>query len=222
MIYVISDLHGSYEKYRKMLDLIQFSDLDLLYVLGDCADRGPDGIKIYQDMMKRPNVIPIIGNHELFLLDMYSDFETESEVKEKLDLWAYNGGGPTLRSFMQLEEREKVELLNYVEGFLGPQLITVNDRKYLLTHTAPEPMRAEDWEDWDEEEYTWGKNIDYDEQYFDDITLVTGHCITGLIDPAYLGKIYRNKNHIAIDCGAAFDDGKLGCLRLDDQKEFYL
>ena len=28
-------------------------------------------------------------------------------------------------------------------------------------------------------------------------------------------------NHIAIDCGAVFNFG-LGCLRLDDMKEFYV
>ena len=64
MNYVISDIHGHYDKYRKMLEVIDFKDYDVLYVLGDVLDRGPDGIKVLQDMMFRPNVIPILGNHE--------------------------------------------------------------------------------------------------------------------------------------------------------------
>lgn len=42
-----------------------------------------------------------------------------------------------------------------------------------------------------------------------------------LIGPAYKGRIYKNNNHIAIDCGAVFG-GRLGCLCLDTMKEFYV
>ena len=49
MIYAMSDLHGCYDKYTKMLEKINFSDNDTLYILGDIVDRGPDGIKIWQD-----------------------------------------------------------------------------------------------------------------------------------------------------------------------------
>lgn len=39
MIYVISDIHGCYDKYIKMLEKIRFSSEDTLYVLGDVLDR---------------------------------------------------------------------------------------------------------------------------------------------------------------------------------------
>ena len=65
MTYVISDIHGCYEKYRTMLEAIEFTEDDTLYVLGDVLDRGPDGFKILLDMAARPNVIGLLGNHEL-------------------------------------------------------------------------------------------------------------------------------------------------------------
>ena len=34
--------------------------------------------------------------------------------------------------------------------------------------------------------------------------------------------IYQANNHIAIDCGCVFQGGRLGCLRLEDMKEFYV
>ena len=40
MTYVMSDLHGHYQKYLQMLDMIHFSDNDDLYMLGDVVDRG--------------------------------------------------------------------------------------------------------------------------------------------------------------------------------------
>lgn len=64
MIYATSDIHGCAEKYQALLERIRFSAADTLYVLGDVIDRGPDGVAILQDMMLRPNVLPILGNHE--------------------------------------------------------------------------------------------------------------------------------------------------------------
>ena len=51
--------------------------------------------------------------------------------------------------------------------------------------------------------------------------LVTGHTPTVTIDPAYRGKIYHKNGHLAIDCGAGFGL-PLGCVRLEDFKEFYV
>ena len=44
--YVISDIHGQYKAYKKMLREIDFKPEDTLYVLGDAIDRGPNGIKV--------------------------------------------------------------------------------------------------------------------------------------------------------------------------------
>ena len=40
MTYVISNLHGNYQKYKAMLSEISFRDSDILYVLGDIVDYG--------------------------------------------------------------------------------------------------------------------------------------------------------------------------------------
>ena len=52
MIYVMSDIHGEYDKYIKMLELINFSNADELYVLGDIVDRGKEPVKVLLDMIK--------------------------------------------------------------------------------------------------------------------------------------------------------------------------
>ena len=81
--YVMSDVHGQYKSYMKMLKKIDLKAEDTLYVLGDAIDRGPDGIKILNDIMKRPNVELILGNHELLMLDALKNFD---EIKSK-ELW---------------------------------------------------------------------------------------------------------------------------------------
>ena len=64
MTYVMSDIHGEYDKYMAMLREIDLRPSDLLYVLGDVVDRGPHPIKILKDMSMRGNVLPLLGNHD--------------------------------------------------------------------------------------------------------------------------------------------------------------
>lgn len=77
MYYVMSDIHGCYREYRKALKMIHFSEEDTLYVLGDVVDRGPEPIRVLQDMMLRRNVFPIIGNHEYMALMVLKKFAVE-------------------------------------------------------------------------------------------------------------------------------------------------
>lgn len=68
--YVVADLHGMYGTY---VDIIKkLKNNDHLYIIGDVIDRGTEGIKILQDIMRRkqdkdnnPNITFLIGNHEM-------------------------------------------------------------------------------------------------------------------------------------------------------------
>lgn len=40
MIYVVSDIHGCYDKYQELLKKLNLGPDDTLYVLGDVIDRG--------------------------------------------------------------------------------------------------------------------------------------------------------------------------------------
>ena len=70
--YVMSDLHGNYEAYINMLKKIDLKDSDMLYILGDVLDRGPHPIKIILDLMRRPNVEVIAGNHCVMACECFS------------------------------------------------------------------------------------------------------------------------------------------------------
>ena len=51
MTYVMSDIHGMYDKYAKILRKIDFKESDILYVIGDVVDRGEAPMKVLFDMM---------------------------------------------------------------------------------------------------------------------------------------------------------------------------
>ena len=225
MIYVMSDLHGCYDKYMKMLGKIQFGENDTLYILGDVVDRGDGGIKILQDMMTRRNVIPLRGNHDYLahqLLniisrsgDMYDD-----KFVEMYQLWMLDGGGPTCDAFMDLPAEQQKRILAYLNSFLIYDEVEAGGNNFFLSHTVPEKERMLKFDSLLWQEFIVGEP-EYEKEYFPDKYVVTGHTPTGFIDENYTGKIFKGNNHIAIDCGAVFDN-PLGCICLDTLEEFYV
>ena len=225
MIYAMSDIHGCYEKYRQMLDLIRFGEEDTLYILGDVVDRGPDGIRTLLDMMGRKNIVPLRGNHEVIAMSLLKKL-TEPLIRhnrklvELIELWQQDGGKTTCQGFLMLDQEARDKVLNYMNRFLIYEELTVNSRKFFLSHTIPEKEKMLDFDSCRCEDFVMGKP-EYDKQYFADSYLITGHTLTGLIESSSLGKIWRSHHHIAIDCGAVFGN-PLGCICLDTMEEFYV
>ena len=224
MTYAVSDIHGCYDKYTRLLEKINFSDEDTLYVLGDTVDRGPDGIKILLDMFERKNVIPLRGNHDhlaLKLLRLTVDPGTVSDdILELSKMWFTDGGTPTYKAFKALTKPEKKKLLSYMGTFFFFQDIEVGSQRFFLSHTVPEMAKMQDMESFSLLEFVVGEP-EYDKVYFEDRIIVTGHTPTALIDEEYDGRIYKANNHIAIVCGAVFGS-PLGCICLDTLEEFYV
>ena len=74
--YVLGDIHGYKAPYVTALGMIKPEDS--LVILGDVVDRGRDGIKIIQDLMRRKantpesNITFILGNHEKMMFEAIS------------------------------------------------------------------------------------------------------------------------------------------------------
>lgn len=232
MIYVISDIHGEYDKYIKMLGLINFSDEDELYVLGDVVDRGSEPVKVLLDMMSRANVFPIMGNHDLLALDIMKklcvDIDEEnfanqidiSVMNEVLD-WFKDGGATTLEEFCELDKTQRKEVIDYLESFPLCEIAEANENIFILVHAGLGNFsKNKKLKDYTLEEILLHRT-NPDMRLFDDdsIYVVSGHTPT----QTFIGKseIYIKNNNICIDCGACFR-GRLGCLCLDTMEEFYV
>lgn len=86
MVYVTSDLHGyPLKKLQNKLEEIEFNSQDHLYILGDCIDRGPDGLEIIRWIMSQSDLTLLLGNHEVMLLDNQILFDGDS-IPAVLDL----------------------------------------------------------------------------------------------------------------------------------------
>ncbi|MEG2908898.1 MAG: metallophosphoesterase [Erysipelotrichaceae bacterium] len=227
MIYIISDIHGHYDKYIEALKVINFTSEDTLYILGDILDRGEHGIKILQDIMYKTNIIPILGNHEFMALNVFESLinknkkssKLSNDSLENLNIWLEEGGQPTFDSFMELEEHKRFEIIDFIENFEVYREITVNNKTYFLVHAGLNNFdENRDISDYFLHEFIFGRT-DYNSIYFKDKILVTGHTPTRLISNE--DKIYKNKNHLAIDCACGFG-GNLAVYCLDNDKEYYI
>lgn len=92
MIYVLSDIHGHYRRYKSILRQIDLQRDDHLYVLGDCIDRNPFGLKILKELYLMPNATVLLGNHEYMMLDALTKASPENEYIRR---WYRNGGDIT-------------------------------------------------------------------------------------------------------------------------------
>lgn len=71
MRYCVSDIHGEYGLFKKLLEKLSFSDGDEMYICGDIIDKGEDSLKLASYISSFPNMHCILGNHELAFLDYY-------------------------------------------------------------------------------------------------------------------------------------------------------
>ena len=145
-VYVMSDIHGEYEKFIEVLEKINLKESDTLYILGDTMDRGPHPMKVLMKMMEMPNVIPIIGNHEVMFMEcmpfLMGEITKESlealdaEILDKILTWQYNGFLPTIKEFRGLDTKKQKDVLDYVGEFTAYEEVTVNRVNYLLVHAG--------------------------------------------------------------------------------------
>ena len=231
MIYVMSDIHGHEERFNSVMNQINLQDEDTLYILGDVVDRNRAGIRILRRIMQMPNAKMLLGNHEYMMLEAISYLPKPNErwghlgYNEESRIWDSNGGAKTYRSLKYMRKDLREETLNYVRKLQINFEIEVNGFKYILCHASPlqnyrtTPLYPLQY-DSNIEFAVWKRWKPHDgvpEGYI----LVFGHTPTCNLQNGFPWRIYENDNAIGIDCGGAYEEGRLLCLRLDDMKTFY-
>lgn len=227
MKYVMSDIHGCYDKYIEMLNLIDLKDTDTLYILGDIVDRGNQNIQMVQDIMSRKNVVMLMGNHEDMMVEAKKPFGFMDKYT-----WYNNGGDKTDREFKGLSKEEQKDILDYLGALPFKIDIEVNGINYLLVHgsykVGNSVFKPEENSRQYKEDIIWNR-IKSNDKGYDDKIVIFGHTPTWdyqTCEP-YMIWFNKNKNLIGIDCGMAGyargnKNSRLACLRLDDMKEFYV
>lgn len=136
--------------------------------------------------------------------------------------WYAEGGATTAKAFRSLSLDEREDILEYLGEFSLYEEISAGGREYLLVHAGLGNFSPDKpLENYDPIEMLFGC-ADYGRVYYPDKYVVTGHTptrnIPGNPNP---DRIFRQNNHIAIDCGCGFG-GCLAAICLDTDQEFYV
>ena len=91
--FVIGDIHGNYKPMMELFRTVRLDyKNDLLISLGDLVDRGPEPVKVVDELMKIRNFIFIMGNHD------YWFYEYLRSGIRSID-WLFQGGKQTLLDY---------------------------------------------------------------------------------------------------------------------------
>lgn len=237
--YAISDLHGQYGIFEKLLEIIGFSDDDYLYVLGDAIDRGPDGIRILQKIMNSQNMDLLIGNHEFLMLNSVAEDGSAETSGRDADLWLnYNGGIHTFAQYKELSDSERKELLAWLRGRLLTKVVAISGKQICLTHSYfVKEYIGKKYEDcnnrvaWNivwKTPYRADLYVPVDTYAETDYDFIIGHVpvqrVAGLDQKL---QAFHEQNILLIDGGCSYrQDGVLAdneygviCIRLEDMRE---
>lgn len=225
--YIISDIHGNLDAFKKLLDKVNFkyNGEDKLYLLGDYVDWGPkplESLLFVMELNKNyPNIIfPLLGNHDLMFIEQLDMLKTDPE--DRYFNWLYNNGGyDTFKEYLELSNEKKQEVEDFLRNLPYREECEVNNKKYLLAHACPvdefiydESLSEED----NAYEYehkrqtaTWNRITRkvssvirwYDKEGIYE-NFICGHTITENLDEEkdHFVIINRENNYINIDCGA--------------------
>lgn len=229
MNYLVSDIHGCREQLIELLTKIQFSEKDVLYVLGDVLDRGFDPIGTLRDLMVCKNVKFILGNHDYlfyyFVKRLGFDLMNFQDEDDKWDFrsWLKDGGLPTMDSFLELSDEKKQEIIDYLKNASVYEVLECNGKKYVLTHGGIRGFEeGKTLEEYDGTDFISGR-ADYSRRYFKDenTILVTGHTPTPNIREDRKPEVYIGNGHLALDCGCVFG-GKLAAYCVESEEVTYV
>lgn len=127
-VYAIGDVHGRADLLQSLLTVID-ADLErsapgraIQVFLGDYVDRGPDSRAVIDILIERSRThetVCLMGNHEVFLLEVLND-------PSRLQEWRHYGGLLTLVSYgitptMNPGAEEQVELIEALKRVIPPE-----------------------------------------------------------------------------------------------------
>lgn len=229
MTYFISDIHGEYDLFLRLLEKINFSERDNMYVLGDMIDKGDKSIALVDFISRMQNVKAILGNHEYDFLKYYDGLmrsaETENDITEALQ--KLQNRFPDENAALCWETADYIESLPlYVESeeFLCVHAgVETDESGVILPMTSQLPEVAVYNRAFKEKDFFLSAN---------NKTVLFGHtpCSyengdgrfiktpkNGVLRPEKL----TDYSKIRLDCGV-YLTGMLGALRIEDMQEFYV
>ena len=222
--YICSDIHGNTNAYFDFVNML--SSDDKAYIIGDVVNRGDNSVELLQEIMRDSRVTLIKGNHEEMVLQTLFEIMSASSLDEVEDIISSSvamdhiGQEKTLRDFAELSKNEQGAIIEFLNSLPLYEEVSINGQNFLLVHGGLPDFSDMPIEYYDEAELLFGPH-NFDEQHYENTTVIVGHLPTRFIHGAEPDAIFRQGDSIAIDCGCGMQGGHLGVLCLETDEEFY-
>ena len=220
-IFVMSDIHGQYDLFLKILDRIDLKREDLLVIIGDICDRGKKSYEIYMKCMKMIklgyNLKFILGNHEDMLLE---DLENDYPIRYETEYSVFrNSKYFENKDMKDWHEENFLEEIEWLVKCLKNCPLIISGNENIFVHAGLDLKKVLEKQEketvlWTREEFWLMENVELEE--YKGKNIYFGHT------PNINGRISKKTDRIkGIDCGAFFTHF-LGCVEVKSQKKIYV
>ena len=220
-IFVMSDIHGQYDLFLKMLDRIELKREDLLVIIGDICDRGKKSYEIYMKCMKMIklgyNLKFILGNHEDMLLeDLENHYPLRYETEYSIYRYSKYFENKDMKDW---HEESFLEEIEWLVKWLKNCPLVISGNENIFVHAGLDLNKVLEKQEketvlWTREEFWLMENVELEE--YKGKNIYFGHT------PNINGRISKKTDRIkGIDCGAFFTHF-LGCIEVKSQEEMYV
>lgn len=220
MKYVISDIHGEYDMFCRLMKKISFSAADELLVCGDFLEKGDKSVELARFLRSQKNIRCIKGNHEDGFIKYYSYLMQQSDDYDSvLDrLKEYLQGDGHLLDWETVEWIAELPCYIEEEDFILVHAgLPLDESGYALPlDTVPEEELLYNRRFRNPDVLPKGKCVFFGHTQTPN-RLITGYKIKGATN----GGI-RDYSKVWLDCGAWHTDGRLGVFCIDTLKCFYV
>lgn len=204
--FVITDIHGCFQTFLKLIDKISLRKEDQLFILGDMVDRGPYSYlvieKIAQLITEGYAIFPLRGNHE----QLFLNFNRENPRKLKI----FAG-----RQYARHLLNENGNLPESIDLFFSRLPYYYETDMAYLVHAGFNTRKKEPFEEW--KDMIWMRDFEYEKKKFKKKMVIHGHV------PIHFDQISAavasGKRNINLDNGCIragiLGYGKLVCFNLD-------
>ncbi len=99
-IWVIGDVHGHFKTFQLLVEKLELKENDVVVMLGDLIDRGPESSEVVSFVRKKRNFYSIRGNHEQMMIEGFDEVLFFKDYNEESRIWYHNGGASTEFSYL--------------------------------------------------------------------------------------------------------------------------
>lgn len=220
-IFVMSDIHGQYDLFLKMLDKINLKKEDLLVITGDICDRGEKSYEIYMKCMKMIklgySLKFILGNHEDMLLE---DLENGYPIRYETEYSVYKNSKYFDKKNMKDWHNENFfQEIEWLVKWLKSCPLVILGNENIFVHAGLDLQTSLNNQEretvlWTRDEFWLEENSELEE--YREKNIYFGHT------PNINGRISQKTDKIrGIDCGAFFTHF-LGCVEVKSKEKIYV